>query len=220
MNSDTIQVKDDAMTTCVWIFCLCATFFSAPFFFQPLVSFILTLSLPFTVILFLFPPFSLSTYMLTKLPTELLHIVLGHLRFRDLETLLNIGGIAHVVRHCLVRRFRFQYQASSLLLLFEGMPSDTRKDQETRHSLANQLLELICQSVEKCARQDQRAKFTELLSSLEKWVVRRVLSGELPTGMELDYADLCLDIRYMYLHRPAVRVLHDAVSPNECQVTL
>lgn len=158
--------------------------------------------------------------MLTKLPTELLHIVLGHLRFRDLETLLNIGGIAHVVRHCLVRRFRFQYQASSLLRQFEGMPSDTRKDQETRHSLANQLLELICQSVEKCARQDQRAKFTELLSSLEKWVVRRVLSGELPTGMELDYADLCLDIRYMYLHRPAVRVLHDAVSPNECQVTL
>ncbi|CDS13884.1 hypothetical protein LRAMOSA06058 [Lichtheimia ramosa] len=148
--------------------------------------------------------------MLTKLPTELLHIVLGHLRFRDLETLLNIGGIAHVVRHCLVRRFRFQYQASSLLRQFEGMPSDTRKDQETRHSLANQLLELICQSVEKCARQDQRAKFTELLSSLEKWVVRRVLSGELPTGMELDYADLCLDIRYMYLHRPAVRVLHDA----------
>lgn len=150
--------------------------------------------------------------MLTKLPTELLHIVLGHLRFRDLETLLNIPGIAHVVRQCLVRRFRFQYQASSLLRHYEAMPKDTRSNQETRHTIANQLLELICHSVEECARQDQRAKFTELLSSLEKWVVRRVLSGELPTGMELDYADLCLDIRYMYLHRPAVRVLHDAVS--------
>ncbi|KAG0175789.1 hypothetical protein DFQ28_007773 [Apophysomyces sp. BC1034] len=75
--------------------------------------------------------------------------------------------------------------------------------------MAAHLLQLICHIVETCPKYEHRAKFTDLLDTLQQLVVRRILSTDVRTGIEYDYASLCLQIRHTYLHTPSIRVLHD-----------
>ncbi|KAL1934776.1 hypothetical protein VTP01DRAFT_6958 [Rhizomucor pusillus] len=147
--------------------------------------------------------------MLQELPTELLCAVLTQLEYDDLDTLLQIVSIEPIVRHHVLRRYRFHYQVSSLLRLFESFTPSERERQESEGDLANQLLQLICYSVEKQPKFEHRSKFTELLDIMQYLVVRRILSPELRPGLEKDYASLCLKIRHIYLHTPSIRVLHD-----------
>lgn len=150
--------------------------------------------------------------MLQELPTELLCAVLTQLEYDDLDTLLQIVSIEPIVRHHVLRRYRFHYQVSSLLRLFESFTPSERERQESEGDLANQLLQLICYSVEKQPKFEHRSKFTELLDIMQYLVVRRILSPELRPGLEKDYASLCLKIRHIYLHTPSIRVLHDPAS--------
>lgn len=149
--------------------------------------------------------------MLTKLPTELLCSVLNYLEYDDLDTLLQIESLEDVIRHHLHRHYRFHYQISSLLRLFESLTPTERHKSETRNEFAQQLLQLICHIVERCPKFEHRAKFTALLDTLQYLVVKRILAADIRPGMEHDYASLCLDIRHIYLHSPAIRVLHDPV---------
>ena len=167
--------------------------------------------------------------MLQKLPTELLCVVMKYLTFDDLEELYKIQILEPIVRHHLLRHYRFHYQVSSLLRLFETSlkrknkklnrsGNDTSDDNDTsdrREDIANQLLELICHVVEKYPKYEHRTKFSDLLGILESTVVKRILAhnnNNIPAQAENDYALLCLDIRYKYLHTPSIRVLHDPVS--------
>ncbi|KAI8139112.1 hypothetical protein BJV82DRAFT_628240 [Fennellomyces sp. T-0311] len=144
--------------------------------------------------------------MLQRLPIELFCTVLRYLPYDDLEELHKIPLFEPVVRHHLLRHYRFHYQVSSLLRIFESMlPSD----EDQRGDIADQLLELICHVVEKCPNYEHRNKFTDLLTILENIVVKRVLAIDLKPSGENDYAILCLDIRYKYLHQPSIRALHD-----------
>ncbi|KAF7730297.1 hypothetical protein EC973_002541 [Apophysomyces ossiformis] len=147
--------------------------------------------------------------MLNQLPIELLCSVLSWLEYDDLDTLLQFDSIAPIVRHHLHRHFRFHYQTTSLLRLFESLTTTERNKQETRSEMATHLLQLICHIVEKCPKYDHRTKFTELLDTLQQLVVRRILSTDMRTGLEYDYASLCLQVRHTYLHTPSIRVLHD-----------
>ncbi|KAI9499147.1 hypothetical protein BDB00DRAFT_795648 [Zychaea mexicana] len=143
--------------------------------------------------------------MLHKLPTELLCVVLKHLCYDDLDELHKISGLEPIVRHHLLRHYRFHYQVSSLLRIFES----SCETEERRDNIANQLLDLICHAVEKCPKYDHRNKFSDLLNILETTVVKRILAHDIMPHVEDEYALLCLDIRYKYLHQPSIRVLHD-----------
>ncbi|KAG2222941.1 hypothetical protein INT45_012919 [Circinella minor] len=166
--------------------------------------------------------------MLQKLPTELLCVVMKYLTFDDLDELYKIQILEPIVRHHLLRHYRFHYQVSSLLRLFESSLkrkrekkqsslryNDSNNDNDTndrREDIANQLLELICHAVEKYPKYEHRTKFSDLLGILESTVIKRILThnnNNIPQEAEDDYALLCLDIRYKYLHSPSIRVLHD-----------
>ncbi|KAI9245094.1 hypothetical protein BDA99DRAFT_290804 [Phascolomyces articulosus] len=169
--------------------------------------------------------------MLQKLPTELLCVVMKHLTYDDLDELNKIRILEPIVRHHLLHHYRFHYQVSSLLRLFESSLINRKKKkkkqfndnndsgsdhddvhEDRREDIANQLLELICHAVEKCPKHEHRSKFSDLLNILEARVVKRILAYDMIPQAENDYALLCLDIRYKYLHSPSIRVLHDPVS--------
>lgn len=149
--------------------------------------------------------------MLQKLPAELLSGVLDCLEYDDLNQLLNVPSVEPIVRHHLLRHFKFHYQIGSLLRLFESLTPSERHLADTRNELARQFLHLICHHVEGYPKVEQRTQFTDKLEILHDLVLKRILSSDLRPGLEHDYAAICLDIRSIYLHTPSIRVLHDPV---------
>ncbi|KAI9032787.1 hypothetical protein CLU79DRAFT_163981 [Phycomyces nitens] len=147
--------------------------------------------------------------MLTRLPNELLDAVLGKLEYDDLDTLSTLECIRPIVQHHLYQHFRFHCKIASLLRLFEALCPVERRDHEIRSGLAMQLLQFICHIVENHEQQNRQTTFTDLLDTLQKLVIRRILSPDLQMGLEQDYASLCLEVRRTYMHTPSIRVLHD-----------
>ncbi|KAI8882417.1 hypothetical protein K501DRAFT_221294 [Backusella circina FSU 941] len=147
--------------------------------------------------------------MLPLIPTEVLWNILNHLEYQDLDTLLHIGTLAPAVRHHVQTHYPFHYKITSLLRLFESLTPTERQCQETKAELSLQVLQLICEQVENSPKFEHRLKFTELLDIVQQLVVQRVLSAHLKSGLEHDYANLCLQVREFYLHTPSIRALHD-----------
>ncbi|KAI8384586.1 uncharacterized protein BYT42DRAFT_562997 [Radiomyces spectabilis] len=147
--------------------------------------------------------------LLDQLPPELLWCVFHGLTYDDLDTLLHFDFLAPLVRHYLHRHYRFHYKIASLLRLFESLTPTERHKDETRKAMATQLLHFITTLVEKRPKYEHRNTFTDLLDTLHHLVLRRVLSPDLRSTLEHDYASLCLEIRHIYLHTSSIRVLHD-----------
>jgi hypothetical protein len=149
--------------------------------------------------------------MLQFIPTEVLWSILNHLEYQDLDVLLQIDPLALAVRHHVQAHYPFHYKITSLLRLFESLTPTERQHQETK-ALSLQILQLICEQVETSPKFEHRLKFTELLDIVQQLVVQRVLSTNLKSGLEHDYANLCLQVREFYLHTPSIRALHDPVK--------
>ncbi|KAL0091540.1 hypothetical protein J3Q64DRAFT_1320413 [Phycomyces blakesleeanus] len=147
--------------------------------------------------------------MLTRLPNELLDVVLGRLEYDDLDTLSTLESLRPIVQHHLNQHFHYHCTIASLLRSFESLGVDERRDHEMRSGLAMELLQFICHIVENHEQQNRQTTFTDLLDTLQKLVTRRILSPDLQVGLEQDYASLCLEVRRTYMHTPAIRVLHD-----------
>lgn len=148
--------------------------------------------------------------MIQLLPNELLWTVLNNLEYQDLENLLQIKAIAATVLHYIQQHYKFHYKVTSLLRLFETIPSSARQTKETKLEFATQILQLICKNVESLPDKfEHRAKFSELLEVVQQFILARILTEDLKAGLEHDYANLCLEIRSTYLHSPAIRSLHD-----------
>lgn len=151
--------------------------------------------------------------LLSRLPPEVLHNVFAFLIFSDLETLLDIGPIAHSTHDYLQRHYAFEYKATCLLkqhletALKSGQPSSN-----VSTTIANELLQLLCQAASTVEKSEQSERFSILLSALEQWIGQRVIYPDLTPGMECNYASLCLAIRQAYLEQPDIRSMHDPVS--------
>ncbi|RCH77493.1 hypothetical protein CU098_001067, partial [Rhizopus stolonifer] len=147
--------------------------------------------------------------MLHLLPNELLWTVFLDLEYQDLDSLVQIKPISSTVLHFIQQHYNFHYKIVSLLRLYEAITPSERHSKETRHEFANKILQLICKQVGQLPKFEHRNKFTELLDIVQQFVIQRILSDDLKAGLEHDYANLCLQVRSLYLHTPSIRVLHD-----------
>jgi hypothetical protein len=150
--------------------------------------------------------------MLSLLPNELLWLVLNNLDYPEVKKLSTITPIQAKITQYIQQQYPFQYKLTSSLSLFEAITTSERQLEKTKLEFANQILQLICNSVEPYPKFDHRTHFTELLDVLQQFILDRILTPDLKTGLELDYANLCLEIRSIYLHTPSIRVLHDPVT--------
>lgn len=156
--------------------------------------------------------------MLQLLPNELLWLVLNHLDYAEVKRLASIKPLQSKITQYMQQQYPFQYKLTSLLSLFEAITTSERQLAETKLEFANQILQLICKSVEPHPKFDHRTYFTELLDVLQQFILDRILTPDLKRGLEVDYANLCLQIRSIYLHTPSIRVLHDPVSIERADV--
>ena len=150
--------------------------------------------------------------MINLLPNELLWNVFGHLSYQDLDKLSEVEPVSATVLYFIQQHYNFHYKTNSLLGLYEAITPTERHLKETKHEFANKILQLICTQVDKLPKFEHRNKFTELLDIVQQFVVNRILADDLKAGLEHDYANLCLEVRSLYLHTPSIRVLHDPVS--------
>lgn len=154
-----------------------------------------------------------NTTMLSRLPPEVLHNVFAFLPFANLEVLLDIDSIAQPTHDYLQRHYAFEYKATRLLKQhFETTALRKGKQKSFSSTIANELLQLVCQMTSTSDKSEQSERFSVLLSALEQWIGERVLYHDLATGMECSYASLCLAIRQAYLEQPDIRAMHDPVS--------
>lgn len=148
--------------------------------------------------------------MLQLLPIELYWSILNYLEYQDLTILLSILPLKRHTKHFIKRHFPFHYSVSSLLASFESLSSLERQ----RHNaqFAMQALQFICDQVQDLPVTERKATFNDLLAILQQLTVERILSHDLPTDAEHDYARFSLEVRSRYLHTASIRVLHDPVS--------
>ncbi|KAF1802180.1 hypothetical protein V8B55DRAFT_1477768 [Mucor lusitanicus] len=147
--------------------------------------------------------------MIDTLPNEVFWLVLNHLDYQDMEQLQLISPLSKTALHYTQQHYPFHYKINSLLRLFEAITPSERQSKDTKLEFSQQILQQICKQVEILPKMDHRAKFTELLDIVQQFIVARILSPDLKSGIEHDYANLCLEIRSQYLHTPSIRVLHD-----------
>ncbi|CAO3698065.1 hypothetical protein G6F70_005734 [Rhizopus microsporus] len=145
--------------------------------------------------------------MLQLLPIELYWSILNYLEYQDLTILLSILPLKRHTKHFIKRHFPFHYSVSSLLASFESLSSLERQ----RHNaqFAMQALQFICDQVQDLPVTERKATFNDLLAILQQLTVERILSHDLPTDAEHDYARFSLEVRSRYLHTASIRVLHD-----------
>ncbi|RUS34659.1 hypothetical protein BC938DRAFT_479322 [Jimgerdemannia flammicorona] len=149
--------------------------------------------------------------MLTSLPPELFLVVLSYLDFHDAETLLYVSTLlrTHTLHH-LHSVFPFEASVTSLLSSFDTLPPPDRHNPALLTALASQLLDQIRVAVEAQPKWNHRACFIDHLDTLQHLVLRRLTHPRYPQpGLERRYAELCLQVRQLYLHSPALRLLHD-----------
>lgn len=154
--------------------------------------------------------------MIDTLPNEVFWLVLNHLDYQDMEQLQLISPLSKTALHYTQQHYPFHYKINSLLRLFEAITPSERQSKDTKLEFSQQILQQICKQVEILPKMDHRAKFTELLDIVQQFIVARILSPDLKSGIEHDYANLCLEIRSQYLHTPSIRVLHDPVGSLPC----
>ncbi|KAI8375523.1 hypothetical protein BD560DRAFT_71475 [Blakeslea trispora] len=147
--------------------------------------------------------------MLDLLPNELLWNVFSHLSYQDLDRLSEIKPISTTTIYFIQQHYNFHYKTNTLLGLYEAITPTERHSKETKHEFANKILQSICTQVVELPKFEHRNKFTELLDIVQQFVIDRILADDLKAGLEHDYANLCLEVRSLYLHTPSIRVLHD-----------
>lgn len=153
--------------------------------------------------------------MIHLLPTELLWNILNQLEYQDLDRLLKVKRLESTVHYYIQIHYKFHYQIASLLRLYEAITPTERQQLETKQQVANKILQFICKQVEPLPKFEHRTKFSELLDIVQQLTLQRILATDFKSnGLEHDYAGLCLKIRDLYLHTPAIRVLHDPVSSH------
>lgn len=151
--------------------------------------------------------------MIQLLPTELLWTVLNNLDYQDLDTLWKIKRLEPNILYYVQTHYKFHYQISSLLRIYEAITPTERQHAETKTKIAKEILEFIRSQVESVPKYEHRSKFTELLDIVQQLTLQRILSTDFKAnGLEHDYAGLCLEVRGLYLHTPSIRVLHDPVK--------
>ncbi|KAG2195653.1 hypothetical protein INT47_002892 [Mucor saturninus] len=148
--------------------------------------------------------------MIQLLPTELLWTVLNNLEYGDLDNLWKIKRLEPTILYYIQTHYKFHYQISSLLRIFEAITPTARQQGETKTKMAREMLEFIRSSVACLPKYEHRSKFTELLDIVQQLTLQRILASDFKAnGLEHDYAGLCLQVRALYLHTPSIRVLHD-----------